>query len=329
MTADVRLGLVGCGRLAEQGYVPAVARLGAVRLVAVADPDAGRRARVAALAGASGAGPVATHPDAASLLAATPVDALVLATPAAHHLADAELAVAAGVPVLVEKPPALDALGALALVQLGRSVRIGFNRRFDPAVAGLRTGLPATGPLDLRLCLAYRRASWSAHTVRDEVLLDLVPHLVDWARWLSDSDVASVAAEELAPDRAVLTLRLGRGRATLVAAADRLHEERVEVRGAGGAVLASHRTGGPVGAVLGRARGVADRARGRTSPHPLAVSLAGQLDAFAAAVRGDDPGELATADDGLAAMAVVDAARTSAAAGGAPVPVTDLREPTC
>jgi predicted dehydrogenase len=74
---------------------------------------------------------------------------------------------------------------------------------------------------------------------------------------------------------------------------------------------------------------VADRARGRTSPHPLAVSLAAQLDAFAAAVRGDDPGDLATADDGLAAMAVVDAARTSAAAGGAPVPVTDLREPTC
>ncbi|MFP5320917.1 MAG: Gfo/Idh/MocA family protein [Acidimicrobiia bacterium] len=323
MSGPLRLGLVGCGRLAELGYVPAAALAADVELVAVADPDPQRRAAVAELAGAT------AHPDAASLLGVGEVDAVVLATPAAHHLADAERAVEAGVPVLVEKPPGPDALGALALMRLGPSVRVGFNRRFDPAVAAVRAALPATGPLDLHLSIAYRRASWSAHTVRDEVLLDLVPHLVDWARWLTGADVSSVAASELVPDRAVLSLGLGRGRATVVAAADRLHEERVEVRDAAGALVARHRTGGPVGAVLGRARAVADRAAGRSTPHPLAASLAAQLQAFAAAVRGDDPGELATADDGLAAMAVVDAARTSATAGGAPVPVIDLREPTC
>lgn len=320
----LRLGLVGCGRLAEQGYVPAVHRAVGVEIVAVADTDPGRRRTVAALVG----GEVSVHADAAALVGSAAVEALVLATPVAHHVADAELAVAHDLPVLVEKPPAPDGAGARALAALGDGVRIGFNRRFDPAVAALRRTLPP-GPLDLDLSIAYRRASWSAHTVRDEVVLDLVPHLVDWARWLTGGDVVSVAAGHLAPDRAVLELGLGRGRATVTAAADRLHEERIEVRGAGGAVVARHHAGGPVGALTGRVRSVASRLRDGDAPHPLAESLAAQLDAFAVAVRGEDAGSLATAADGVAAMAVVDAARASAAAGGAPTSVLDLREPTC
>jgi len=317
----VRLGLVGCGRLAEHGYAPAAGLARGVVLAAIADPDPERRGLVAGLAG----GEVAMFEDASALLAGADLDAVVLATPAALHLADAERAVAAGLPVLVEKPPAPDAAGAAALARLGDGVRVGFNRRFDAPVAALRQQLP-TGPLDLHLSIAYRRASWSAHTVRDEVLLDLVPHLADRARWLSGSEPVTVVAEELHPDRAVLSVALGRGRARLVAAADRMHEERVEARDAAGVLVARHRVGGPVGAVLGRARTALDQARGRSAPHPLAASLAAQLEAFAAAVRGEPAGELATAADGVAAMAVVDAARASAASGGAPVPVPDLRE---
>ncbi|HEX4901305.1 MAG TPA: Gfo/Idh/MocA family oxidoreductase [Acidimicrobiales bacterium] len=321
----VRLGLVGCGRLAELGHVPAAARSVDVEVVAVADPDPGRRSHVASLAGTA----VGSYPDLPSLLAGSAVDAVVLATPATAHLADAERVVAAGLPVLVEKPPAPDAIGAAALAALGDGVFVGFNRRFDPAIAPLRPAVPATGPLDLDLAIRYRRASWSAHTVRDEVLLDLVPHLVDLARWLTGSDVTSMAATEVHPDHAELQLGLGRGRARVVASADALHEERVVVRDAADRELAAHRTGGPLDAVAGRVRALRHRAAGRSPVHPLVVSLAAELDAFAGAVRGAGPGQLATAADGLAAMCVVDAARTSAGAGGAPVPVPDLREPSC
>ena len=41
--APVRIGLVGCGRLAELGYIPALARVHGAQLVAVADPDPIRR----------------------------------------------------------------------------------------------------------------------------------------------------------------------------------------------------------------------------------------------------------------------------------------------
>lgn len=328
VTEPVRVGLVGCGRLAELGYVPAASLTPGVEVVAVADPSADRREAVAALAVMSGA-PVEAHPDAAALLAGTPVDAVVLATPAAVHLADAERAVAAGVPVLVEKPPAPGAVGAAALAALGGEVRVGFNRRFDPAVAAIRAATPARGRLDLDLAIRYRRASWSPHVVRDEVLLDLVPHLVDLSRWLTGSEVASVVAGELTADHVELELVLGRGRAHVVASSASRHEERAVVRDGSGRTVAEHRVGGTLGAVAGRARAVGDRVRGRSSTHPLVSSLAGQLQAFAAAVRGADAGALATAADGAAAMCVIDAARTSASAGGAAVPVPDLREPSC
>jgi predicted dehydrogenase len=46
-------------------------------------------------------------------------------------------------------------------------------------------------------------------------------------------------------------------------------------------------------------------------------TLAAQLEAFAAAVRGEAPPDLATAADGIAVMRVIDAARRSHSDGGA------------
>ena len=61
----------------------------------------------------------------------------------------------------------------------------------------------------------------------------------------------------------------------------------------------------------------------RVSPgaHPLVRSLALQLEAYARALRGADPGPLATAPEGAAVMCVLDAARRSDAVGGDTVAV--------
>jgi predicted dehydrogenase len=60
-------------------------------------------------------------------------------------------------------------------------------------------------------------------------------------------------------------------------------------------------------------RGTFGRLRG---PHPLVASLAAQLTAFARACEGEAAPELATAEDGVAAMALVGAAAESLALGG-------------
>lgn len=303
MSSPLPVGLVGAGRLAELGYLPALARVPELRLVAVADPDP---ARARALAEA--AGPRArAHDSARSLVDGGDVGAVIVASPAEHHLDGAAVAAGAGLPTLVEKPPASDLTGALSLAALAPAPWIGFNRRFDPGVRALRRRVPDRGPLEMELRLAYRRRSWAPRTVDDDVLLDLGPHVVDLARWLGRSPIETVAAE-LGPDRARLELAGGRLVATATVSSDQLHAESVVLH-SGGRPVVKHRAGGPAALVTGRLAAL----RGR--PHPLVDSLAAQLRAFAAAVHGRPAPDLATAADGVAVMAVLEAARRSAAGG--------------
>ena len=301
----LRVGLVGCGRLAELGYLPALAGLDQVQLVAVADPVVGRRDRIAAHA-ALRVRPRA-HGTVAELLAAGEVDALVIASPAGEHLQQAELAAAAGLPALVEKPPAPALDEAERLAALSPAPWIGFNRRFQHG-APLLGRLPAKGPLELELELDYRRRSWRPLVVNEEVLTDVAPHLVDLALVLSGVEGARVSSARISHDRAHLELDTGRGRARIRCASDRPHRERVQVRGEGGRRLATIGSGGPVAALTSRLPGRA---------HPLVQSLRDQLGAFASAIRGGSPGLLASAADGARVMRVIDEARRVAAASPA------------
>lgn len=300
MKREVRIGLVGCGRLAERGYVPAARIARGVRLAAVADVAQSR---------CSEAAPgVPAYDGAQALVAAGEVDAVVVATPAAAHLGDARLAAQAGLPALVEKPPAPDPEQAAALAALVPAPWIGFNRRFDPGLQRLRESARGQERVDLRLELTYHRSAWSPHVVADDVLDDLGSHLVDLARWIAGAEIERTRALALDGRRAHVELELGRGRAELVCASDRGHVEAFVLRDASGRRLAAH--------TLGRVRGGLRRLRHPRAPNSLVASLAGELEAFARAARGEDDAHLATAADGVAAMVALDAVRRSAAAGG-------------
>ncbi|HEX8768093.1 MAG TPA: Gfo/Idh/MocA family oxidoreductase [Jatrophihabitans sp.] len=308
MGDDLRVGLVGAGRLAEVGYLPALHAASGVRLVGLAEIDPNRRERVAALAG------VPAFRDAAALLAAVPLDGLVLATPASAHLADAGTAAAAGVAVLVEKPPAINRHQAAELAALTPTPWIGFNRRFDPGIEALRAATPAGEEIGVFLEFDYRRHGWGAHAVTDDALLDVGPHLIDLARWLTRAEVTNVRSAVLSPQRAEFDLVLGAARARIRCATNRPHRERVEVRHRRGAVFGRHHHGGLLNAVRGRLAP-------RSGPHPLVTSLTTQLEAFARAVRGAPEPTLGRASDGLAVMATIDTVRACAAGGGRPVTI--------
>lgn len=306
---DVRIGLVGCGRLAQGGYVPALYAARRVRAVAVADPDPARRRETAALAGE-----LPAFPAASALLDAVRVDGLVLATPASAHLADARTAATAGVPVLVEKPPALDEAQAVELAALDPAPRIAFNRRFEPGLAELRAPIPDGGGLVLWLDFSYRRRGWRPHTVADDALTDVGPHLIDLARWISRAEVTGVDAARFSPTRARLELHLGPTRARIRCATDRPHTERVEIADRRGKPLGRREQGGLLAALRGRLNPP-------SGPHPLVASLTAQIEAFAGALRGASEPTLGRARDGVAVMATIDAARRCATAAAA-VPVT-------
>ena len=127
--APLRLGLVGCGRLAELGYAPASRAASGVEIVAVADPDRERRGIVASKLGGSG------HARLGEMLASTPLDGIIVCTPPELHEEAATTAAEWGLTALVEKPPAADAAGALRLAALTPAPWIAFNRRFDQGLA--------------------------------------------------------------------------------------------------------------------------------------------------------------------------------------------------
>jgi predicted dehydrogenase len=242
------------------------------------------------------------------------VDAVIIATPVGAHVTDARAVASAGLPSLVEKPPAPDLDGARRLAALEPPPWIGFNRRFEPASAALRAALAGEERrVRLRLAFHYRRASWAPLEVRDEALLDLGPHAVDLARWLV-GPIRRVRTAALSSERCELEVELERGSASISLATDRILRELVEVRAESGALVARDSRGGLARAIVARLRPQTD--------HPLVDSLAAELESFCAAVRGADPGVLATADDGVAAMEAVDAAGRSAKRGGAWVDLT-------
>jgi myo-inositol 2-dehydrogenase/D-chiro-inositol 1-dehydrogenase len=298
-TGEIRLGLVGCGRLAARGYLPAFRRVSGVRLAAVADVD---HARCAALAS-----DLPAYGSARALVAAGGIEGVIIATPTWAHASDARAVAEAGLPALVEKPPGLDAAEAASLTALHPAPRIGFNRRFEPDLVRLRHEV--CGPdLDLFLAMQYRRRAWGPYDMRDDALLDLAPHLVDLARWLTTRDAVRVRAHTLTRQRAKFEIDFIGSRATVGCASHRVFAERVEVRDARRGVVGRYRRGGLVRAVLARLQS--------DGASPLVRTLTRQLEAFGRAIRGGDGGPLATAADGLAVMRVLDAVRRSAATGG-------------
>jgi predicted dehydrogenase len=300
VTAQVRIGLVGCGRVAELAYLPALRAAPSVRLASVADP-------VIARCRACAPG-IPAYESAAALVAAGGVDAVVAATPAATHLAVAAAAAAADLPALVEKPPAPDAAGAAALAALEPSPWIGFNRRFDPALQRLRARMPADGEFELELD-SHHPGGWASHEVDDDTLLGNGSHLIDLARWLSGSEVARVRATTVRHDVADLELELERGRARVSCGWGRPHRERVEVRSPQRSRIAPYVGDSPIRSMLRR---IVPSGR----PSKLARLLASELEELASAVRGEPAPTLATARDGAAVMAAIDAARHSAESGG-------------
>lgn len=300
----LRLGLVGCGRVAELGYAPAAQAAEGVEIVAVSDPDRARRGLLAGKLGASG------HARLDQLLAAGPLDGIVVCTPPEDHEQAAVAAAQAGLTALVEKPPAADAAGALRLAALRPAPWLGFNRRFDQGVS-LAGKVPAEGDLELNMVLHYRRRSWRPVARGDDAMLDLAPHLIDLALFLTASLPLAVRAHSTR-EHAGLVLGMTRAEAKIECSTSRPHHELVEIRRPGGRRLAATEHGGRVSAVVGRLR---------PGAHPLVRSLTLQLEAYARALRGGDPGPLATAGEGAAVMRVLDAARRSDAVGGDTVAV--------
>ncbi|WNV86003.1 Gfo/Idh/MocA family oxidoreductase [Umezawaea sp. Da 62-37] len=133
MTGNVRVALIGCGRIAQVAHLPALEKAEGVDLVAVSDPSADVARAVARRYGVPSA-----YTDQGEVFADPSVEAVIVAAPDRFHHAIAAAALAAGKHVLVEKPLASTLEEAEALADLvdrtGLVLQVGAMKRHDEGV---------------------------------------------------------------------------------------------------------------------------------------------------------------------------------------------------
>ena len=278
MNAPLRLAVSGAGRVFERLYAPALSSVPGLELVAVADPDLVR-------AGSAGVPAFAALDE---LLGATPVDAVAVLSPPAHHAHDATLVLERGLHVLVEKPMCLSADEAEQLRAAGAETLLtpALSRRYWPAYEAVASrGLVR----ELRIAIAVDPAGWGAHSGPADIAEDLFPHVADLARWTTSSDIDTVTARRGARGiEAHLAMSSG---ATVTARLDvrDVYDEAVRAEG-------RSRHVGPPDAISSAARRLLRR------EDPAVQAVARMLTDWVAAVRGARPAKLPAFDDGVATV---------------------------
>ena len=333
----LRIGAIGCGRIARAVHLPLLGRLPDARVVAIAEPD--EPSRVAASAIARGATAYADYGD---LLRAGGLDAVVVCVPPHLHAPVATASFDAGLHVYLEKPIALTVAEGEQLVAAWRRARtigmIGFNFRFHPQVLRIRERLrdSAIGtPLGVRAIfsiLPHELPEWKrARRDGGGVLLDLASHHIDLVHYLLDDPVTRVFASTRSlageGDHAAVQLELASGvMAQLFVSLGTVDEHRMEIVGTAGKLVMDrtelvrpdHVPATQQGARarrLVRALSALEPARVLRSPG-TEPSFAAALGAFVWSASGNAFGGPDLLD-GLRSLAVVEAAERSAASGAA------------
>jgi len=208
----IRIGWIGCGTHAGEMLLPQLVRLDA-RLEALCDIDAGRLARIGDRYGVG-----ARYTDPAALLAHPGLDAIGMAVGPAQHAALAAEAVARGLPVFIEKPPAPTAADAARLAEAaqraGLPCVVGFMKRYSTAnrIAGNILRAAAFGP---RVSLLGEYMTAPSYFAGDPdysgFYLHHCVHAMDLVPWLMGEPVVSVQARRFEPAPGKLALHVAFG----------------------------------------------------------------------------------------------------------------------
>lgn len=183
-----QVAVIGVGHLGQH-HARIYAGLEGCRLLGVVDSDTARAREVASRHG------VESLEDHRALLDGRlpKPDAVSVAVPTKAHLSVASEFLAAGIPVLVEKPIGMDLEQADQMILLAKRngviLGVGHTERFNPAVQSLRQRVSAP-----RFIEAHRLGSFSPRSLDIDVVLDLMIHDIDVTLDLVRSPVLSVEA---------------------------------------------------------------------------------------------------------------------------------------
>lgn len=192
-TQDLRVGVVGAGMMGADHIRRLNTVISGARVSAIVEPDAGRAQAAAVMApGAQTFGRIEDALDADAL------DAVVIATPGPFHEPVLIPALAAGLPILCEKPLTPDSASSLRILELEQKldrphIQLGFMRRFDDEYRALRELVVSqeAGEL-LMLRGVHRNPSVPSAYTQSMLITDSVVHEFDVMPWLAGSPICSV-----------------------------------------------------------------------------------------------------------------------------------------
>ncbi|MCS0635355.1 Gfo/Idh/MocA family oxidoreductase [Streptomyces sp. LP05-1] len=189
----MRIGLIGTGRIGTF-HAGVLGRHPEVGELLVADADAARAARIAALTGATAV--------TVDEIFAHGVDAVVIASATSSHAGLIARAAHAALPVFCEKPIAVDLPGTLAALDevaaAGTALQLGFMRRFDAGYRAAREAVRSgrLGRLHtVRATTADPAPPPAAYLpLSGGLYRDCLVHDFDILRWVTGREVVEVYA---------------------------------------------------------------------------------------------------------------------------------------
>jgi predicted dehydrogenase len=220
----IRVGVVGCGRVAQQRHLPIIASLPESELVAVCDVDDETRERLVEQYGLQ-----ASFQDYQELVAHDAVDAVMVAAPTQFHAQVGVAALEAGKHLMIEKPIALgldqvDQLEAAAK-SAQKTVMVAMNSRWhrlsraarDVVTSGAlgKPGLLRSVFTDDFRLTREPEAWMMQHHNAGCVLVEQAVHHFDLWQYLLDCEVVDIYAKMNGPstvsERAAVTATMANG----------------------------------------------------------------------------------------------------------------------
>ncbi|MEO7069048.1 MAG: Gfo/Idh/MocA family oxidoreductase [Nostocoides sp.] len=201
-----RIGMIGPGAMGQAHIERIHTVIGGGRVVGVSDVDATRVREVADRIGGT------AYASAEELIQSPDVEAVMICTHGPAHETDLLACIAAGKPVLCEKPLTPTAAAAARVMEAEiaggqRLVSVGFMRRYDRSYRQLKATLDS-GSLGAPLMVncAHRNPGVPDFYTWDMAINDTAIHEVDITRWLLGEEFVSARVDQprrtsLAPAR--------------------------------------------------------------------------------------------------------------------------------
>lgn len=199
----LRVGMLGCGSVAQRHAATLLSLPEQVELVAFSDRS---KHKASAFAGQHTGGRAQVYADHREMLDQADLDLLVITLPPSGHTDEIGLAAARGIHLLVEKPIALNSEEAWRMVEAaehaGIRTQVGFQFRFGEAVERLKRLIDSgeAGPVGLMsaryFCNSLHADWWRDRSKSGGQVVEQVIHMFDLMRYLVGDPVSVYSRQE-------------------------------------------------------------------------------------------------------------------------------------